>query len=54
MTPIAITMLCVSVTLLWGGLITSAIYLNRRPEVQVYPFGGYDDGRDDELVHHDT
>ncbi|GAA2916410.1 hypothetical protein JOD62_002658 [Microbacterium keratanolyticum] len=54
MTPIAIAVLCGSITLLWGGLIASAVFLARRPEVDIYPFGGYDDGREDELVHHDT
>ena len=40
MTPIAVTFLFISVTIVWGGLITSTILLSRHPEVDRYPPGG--------------
>jgi hypothetical protein len=55
MTPLAITFLIVSLVLVWGGLIASAIALSIRPELRVYPPGG---GEDDRVGHgpieHDT
>lgn len=40
MSAIAILFLVVSVVLVWGGLLISAVLLARRPEVDDYPDGG--------------
>ncbi|PRI10786.1 methionine/alanine import family NSS transporter small subunit [Leucobacter massiliensis] len=40
MTPIAIVFLCLSIVIVWGGLVASAVFLARRPEVDEYPPGG--------------
>lgn len=37
MTPIAIVFLVLAFAVVWGGLIASAIFLARRPEVAEYP-----------------
>ncbi|KAM9865937.1 hypothetical protein ACIFOC_01564 [Leucobacter aridicollis] len=42
MTPIAITFLVLALTIIWGGLIASTVFLARRPEVAAYPEGGED------------
>lgn len=42
MTPIAITFLVIALTVIWGGLIASAIFLSRQTEVEQYPAGGED------------
>ncbi|GAA1605954.1 methionine/alanine import family NSS transporter small subunit [Leucobacter chromiireducens] len=42
MTPIAITFLVLALTIIWGGLIASTVFLARRPEVAEYPAGGED------------
>ncbi|GAC00787.1 hypothetical protein GONAM_19_01000 [Gordonia namibiensis NBRC 108229] len=34
MSGIAIVMLLISIGIVWGGLVASVIYLNRRPEVE--------------------
>lgn len=55
MTPIAITVLVLSLIIVWGGLIASILFLRRFPEVSSYPAGGLDDHREDEApVIHDT
>lgn len=40
MTPIAIAWMCVTMLVLWGGLIASIIWLRAKPEVPSYPPGG--------------
>ena len=42
MTPIAICFLTIALVVIWGGLIASAVFLSRRPEVAAYPTGGED------------
>lgn len=42
MTPLAIFCLALALTIIWGGLIASTVYLMRRPEVSEYPAGGQD------------
>ncbi|MCB1298324.1 MAG: MetS family NSS transporter small subunit [Microthrixaceae bacterium] len=42
MTPIALVALVLALTLVWGGLIASAIALRIRPELAAYPPGGED------------
>lgn len=42
MTPIAIVFLVLSAVVVWGGLVVSAIFLGRRPEIVHYPTGGDD------------
>ncbi|GAA1568523.1 hypothetical protein U746_0598 [Mycolicibacterium mucogenicum 261Sha1.1M5] len=42
MTPIAITFLVLALTIIWGGLIASTVFLARRSEVAAYPEGGED------------
>ncbi|HOA86313.1 MAG: methionine/alanine import family NSS transporter small subunit [Microbacteriaceae bacterium] len=42
MTPIAIVALVLALTLVWGGLVASAIALRLRPELAEYPPGGDD------------
>lgn len=55
MTPIAITFLILAIVIVWGGLVVSAIYLRRRPELTDYPPGGLDDHREDNPpIIHDT
>lgn len=55
MTPIAVTFLVMSVLIVWGGLIVSALVLRRRPELDEYPAGGVDDHREDVgIVERDT
>ncbi len=55
MSTIAIVMLSVSGTLIWGGLIASALALRARPEVASYPPGGEDEpGFTDEGMRRDT
>ena len=44
MSTIAIVFLIFSMIILWGGLIVSGIFLNRRPEVDAYPAGGDEPG----------
>ncbi|EON33082.1 hypothetical protein GTC6_08684 [Gordonia terrae C-6] len=34
MSGIAIVMLIVSITIVWGGLVASIVFLRRRPEVE--------------------
>ncbi|QBE47851.1 MetS family NSS transporter small subunit [Leucobacter triazinivorans] len=40
MTPVAILFLALSTAIVWGGLIASALFLGRRPEIPEYPRGG--------------
>lgn len=55
MTTTAIIMLVVSGTIIWGGLIASALALRARPEVASYPPGGADEpGFTDEGMRRDT
>ncbi|WP_075200903.1 methionine/alanine import family NSS transporter small subunit [Leucobacter celer] len=42
MTPVAILFLVISTVIVWGGLIASAVFLGRRPEITDYPQGGDD------------
>lgn len=43
MTPIAITFLILALTVIWGGLIASIIFLAIRPQVKEYPPGAPDE-----------
>lgn len=57
MTPVAIIFLSLSIVLVWGGCLTSVLFLRKRPELAAseYPAGGEDDERDEsEIVRHDT
>lgn len=45
MTPIALTFLVCALTIIWGGLVASIVFLSRRSEVATYPDGG------DDLAH---
>ncbi len=55
MTTIAIIFLIISIVLVWGGLVASALFLRRRPERAAYPVGGIDDHREDAgIIEHDT
>jgi hypothetical protein len=49
MTPVAILFLCLSIVIVWGGLVASTIFLARRAEISEYPSGGEDP--DDEEVY---
>lgn len=40
MTPIAICVLVGALVVIWGGLVASAVFLARKPEIDVYPAGG--------------
>lgn len=42
MSTVAIVFLIISVTLIWGGLLASVVFLARQPEVETYPEGGED------------
>ncbi len=55
MTPIAITFLILAIVVVWGGLVVSALFLRRRPDVAEYPPGATDDHREDVApLEHDT
>jgi hypothetical protein len=55
MTGLAIFFLILAILLVWGGLVASALYLARHPEVASYPPGGTDDHREDAgIIEHDT
>ncbi|WP_127819417.1 methionine/alanine import family NSS transporter small subunit [Microbacterium sp. CPCC 204701] len=55
MTPIAITFLILAIVVVWGGLVMSAVFLRRRPQIADYPPGGVDDQREDVApIEHDT
>ncbi len=55
MTPIAITFLVLSIVIVWGGLVASALFLRSRGDVEAYPPGAADDHRQDEgIIEHDT
>lgn len=55
MTLTAVIFLVLSVLIVWGGLITSALALRRRPERDEYPPGATDDHRADAgVIEHDT
>ena len=40
MTSLAVLFLILALTILWGGLLVSGIFLALRPEVRKYPPGG--------------
>lgn len=42
MTPIALIFLVCALTIIWGGLVASIVFLSRRSEVAAYPEGGED------------
>ena len=42
MSAVAITFLTLSIVLVWGGCVASAIFLAKRPEIDQYPDGGED------------
>ncbi|WP_314502562.1 methionine/alanine import family NSS transporter small subunit [uncultured Microbacterium sp.] len=48
MTPIAIAFLILAITVVWGGLVASTLYLRSRPERTTYPSGDIDDHREDD------
>ncbi|WP_404433715.1 methionine/alanine import family NSS transporter small subunit [Microbacterium lacus] len=55
MTPIAVTFLVLSIVIVWGGAVASALSLRRRSEVGEYPPGADDDHRQaDAPIEHDT
>lgn len=61
MTSIAITVMIISMVLVWGGLVVSALALRARSERTSYPDGGADpdggtdDHREDVApIEHDT
>lgn len=55
MTPIAVTFLALALVIVWGGLLASALFLSRHPDVTHYPPGGQDDHREDAApIEHDT
>ncbi len=58
MSAAAISLLVVSLAVVWGGLAVSIVALVRRPERTEYPHGWEHEGgpedRPDEPVEHDT
>lgn len=55
MTPIAIAFLALSILIVWGGMVASALFLRRRPEPEEYPPGATDDEREAAgIIEHDT
>ncbi|MFV0374765.1 methionine/alanine import family NSS transporter small subunit [Microbacterium sp.] len=55
MTGIALTFLILALVVVWGGLLVSALFLARRPEVAAYPPGGDDEPRESVApIEHDT
>lgn len=55
MTPVAITFLVLSIVVVWGGLVASALFLKGRPELAEYPPGAPDDHREEAApIEHDT
>ncbi|MFB8386382.1 methionine/alanine import family NSS transporter small subunit [Microbacterium sp. NPDC055910] len=55
MTPLAITFLVLSIIIVWGGTVVSALFLRSRPEVAVFPPGDPEDHRQDAgVIEHDT
>lgn len=42
MTGVAIFFFILSAVVIWGGLVASIIFLNRKPELEQYPAGGED------------
>jgi len=50
MTGVAIFFLCLSIVLVWGGLVASVLFLRNRAELAEYPPGGLDDDRDESQV----
>lgn len=55
MTPIAVTFLVLSILIVWGGAVASALSLRTRSEVAEYPPGSDDDHRQDAApIEHDT
>ncbi|WP_119696622.1 methionine/alanine import family NSS transporter small subunit [Microbacterium halotolerans] len=45
MSAIAVTFLIIAAVVIWGGLISSAVFLARKPET-AYPEGGAEDESD--------
>jgi hypothetical protein len=58
MSSAAITLMVISLVVLWGGLAASIVAIVRRPERTEYPHGwdheGGPEDRPDEPVEHDT
>lgn len=55
MSALAIFFLVLAVVILWGGLISSVLYLRARPERTSFPPGGEDDEREDTpIIARDT
>lgn len=55
MTPVAVVFLVLSVVIVWGGAVGSALFLRARPEISDYPPGSPDDHREDApIIEHDT
>ena len=51
----AIMLMILSLLIVWGGLLVSALMLARRPELTDYPPGGTDDHREDAgVIERDT
>jgi len=55
MNPLAIVFLALSIVIVWGGLVTSILFLRHRPELPAYPPGAIDDDRESAgIIEHDT
>lgn len=55
MTPVAVVFLALSIVVVWGGMVVSALALRRHPELDEYPPGATDDHRADAgIIEHDT
>jgi len=55
MPPIAIAFLILSLLIVWGGMLTSILFLRHRPELAQYPPGAVDDEREAAgIIEHDT
>ncbi len=55
MNPLAITFLALSILIVWGGMVTSILFLRHRPELPEYPPGAVDDERESAgIIEHDT
>lgn len=50
MSAVAILFLVLSAIIVWGGLVVSAVFLGRRPEIAAYPPGGEGDDGDEPLI----
>lgn len=55
MNLVAVAFLALSILIVWGGMVTSVLFLRRRPERAEYPPGAVDDERETAgIIEHDT